>query len=239
MPGLKSDFNDAVDAPLIPMTTGDSLEASAAGGDPDAQFQLGVQYLYGTNVPKDPAKAAEWFRKSADQGLVPAIRELGILIASGEGVDPDPEEGARLLGRAADELDPSAMYHLGLMFEKGIGVDVDMQKAVRLLAYAAMMGYPGADIDAQRVDDALTEERNRRLRSRPVIKLMLSDVDVEAACCPRMLEDLLEQRTVFTESDDGPALLGDDADGVETVFHSCPYCGAQIQIVPRDKQYFG
>ena len=47
------------------------------------------------------------------------------------------------------------------------------------------------------------------------------------------------QRTVFTESEEGPALLGDDAQGFETVFHACPYCGAPIQIVPRDKQYFG
>lgn len=221
------------------MTTGDSLENAANAGGADDQFQLGVQYLYGTNVPKDPAKAAEWFRKAADQGHVPALRELGILTASGEGVTPDPEEGARLLGMAADELDPSAMYHLGLMFEKGIGVPTDKQKAVRMLAYAAMMGFPGADIDAQRLDDELTEERNRRLKSRPVIKLMLSDVDVEAACCKRMLDDLLEQRTVFTESDEGPALLGDDENGFETVFHECPYCSAKIQIVPRDKQYFG
>ena len=222
------------------MTAGDSLETMAAGGDPDSQFQLGVQYLYGTgDTPKDASKAAEWFRKAMESGHVPAIREYGILVASGEGVEADPEEGARILGRAADELDPSAMYHLGLMYEKGIGVPVDMQKAVRLLAYAAMMGYPGADIDAQRIDDILTEERNRHLKSRPVIKLMLSDVDVEAACCPRMLEDLLAQRTVFTESEEGPALLGDDAQGFETVFHSCPYCGAPIQIVPRDKQYFG
>ena len=31
------------------MTAGDSLETMAAGGDPDSQFQLGVQYLYGNN----------------------------------------------------------------------------------------------------------------------------------------------------------------------------------------------
>lgn len=205
----------------------------------DAQFQLGVQYMYGTDVPKDPSQAAAWFRRAADQGHVPAIRELGILVASGEGAEADPEEGARLLGRAADELDPGAMYHLGLMYEKGIGLPVDRQKAVRLLAYAAMMGYPGADTDAQRLDDELTEERNRKLRSRPVVKLMLSDADVEAACCGPMLEDLLAQRTVFTEAEDGPALLGEDRDGFDTVLHACPHCGARIQIVSRDREYFG
>ncbi|MDO5861591.1 MAG: sel1 repeat family protein [Thermoplasmata archaeon] len=221
------------------MATGEELIRAAESGNMDAQFQLGVQYMYGTDVPKDPARAAAWFGKAAEQGHVPAIRELGILTASGEGVEPDPVKGAQLLGRAADELDPSAMYHLGLMFEKGIGVDVDKQKAVRLLAYSAMMGYPGAEIDAQRLDDELTEERNRKLKARPVIKLMLSDVDVEAACCGPMLEDLLSQRTVFTEGEDGPALLGTDKQGFDTIYNACPYCGAPIQIVPRDKQYFG
>ena len=221
------------------MTSGDSLEHEALEGDMNAQYQLGIQYLYGTNVEKDTAKAAEWFSRAAAQGLVPAIRELGILTTAGDGVDPDPEKGAALLGKAADELDPSAMYHLGIMFEKGIGVPRDMQKAVRLLAYAAMMGYPGADIDAQRLDDILTEERNRKLKSRPVFKLQLSDADVEAACCAKMLEDLLDQYMVFTESEEGPALLGDDANGIENVFHACPYCGAKIEIVPRDKKYFG
>lgn len=216
-----------------------SLESKANEGDMDAQFQLGIQNLYGTGMPKDPAKAAEWFSKAADQGHVPSIRELGILKASGEGVEPDPKEGARLLGIASDELDPNAMYHLGLMFEKGIGVDADPQKAVRLLAYSAALGFPGADIDAQRLDDKLTAERNAKLRSRPVIKLQLSDVDVEAACCKKMLDDLLDQYMVFTESEEGPALLGDDANGIENVFHSCPYCGARIEIVPRDKVNFG
>lgn len=222
------------------MSSGELLERDAGSGDMDAQYQLGLQYLYGTGRDRDPSKAAEWFEKAAAQGHVPAMREYGILVASGEGVDPDPEEGARILGRAADELDPSAMYHLGLMYEKGIGLPVDRQRAVRLLAYAAMMGFPDADMDAQRLDDELTEERNRKLRSRPIVKLMLSDVDVEAACCRQMLDDLLEQRTVFTEDEDGsPALLGTDKDGFETVYRSCPYCGAPIQIVPKDKEYFG
>ncbi len=221
------------------MTTGTSLIEAAEAGDMEAQYQLGIQYLFGTDVPQDPAKAAGWFKKAADQGLVPAIRELGILMSSGEGIEPDPVQGAILIGRAADELDPSAMYHLGLMFERGIGVEEDKQKAVRLLAYAAMMGYPGAEIDAQRLDDILTAERNKKLKARPVIKLQLSSVDVEAACCPKMLEDLLAQRTVFTEGVDGPALLGEDRFGMDCVFDRCPYCNARIEIVPRDKKYFG
>ena len=72
-----------------------------------------------------------------------------------------------------------------------------------------------------------------------VVEHLAMDVDVEAACCAKILEDLLGQYMVFTESEEGPALLGDDANGIENVFHACPYCGARVEIVPRDKKYFG
>lgn len=215
----------------------EKITEAAEGGDAEAQYQLGLIYIYGTDEPKDPAKAAEWFSRSSEQGYLPATRELGIMYASGEGVDVDMEKAVHLLGNAADNLDPSALYHLGIMYEKGIGVPKDMQKAVRMLAYAAQMGYPGADIDAERVDGVLTEERNRKLRARPILKLQISDVDVEAACCKRMLDDLLEQNIVFVDTMQGPALLGEDKDGMDAVFHSCPYCGCAVEIIPHDRKF--
>lgn len=214
-----------------------SLLEQAEAGDAQSQYQVGLAYLYGTDVPKDTRKAAEWFSRSNDQDFLPARRELGILLASGDGVEPDMERAIQYLGQAADQLDPSALYHLGLMYEVGTGVPKDLQKAVRLLAYAAEMGYPGADIDAERLDAILTEERNRNLRARPILKLMISDVDVEAACCKRMLDQLLEQNIVFIDSYKGPALLGEDEDGMDTVLECCPYCGAPILHVPHDKQW--
>lgn len=214
-----------------------SLLEQAEAGDAQSQYQVGLAYLYGTDVPKDYAKAAEWFSRSNDQDFLPARRELGILLASGEGVEPDLQKAVLYLGQAADQLDPSALYHLGLMYEVGTGVPKDLQKAVRFLAYAAEMGYPGADMDAERIDAILTAERNRNLRARPIQKLMISDVDVEAACCKRMLDELLEQNIVFIDSYKGPALLGEDKDGMDTVLDSCPFCGAPVMQVPHDKKW--
>lgn len=210
---------------------------AAEGGDPEAQYQLGLIYLYGNDEPRDPAKAAQWFAKSSDQGFLPARRELGILLVSGEGVEKNLETGVQYLGQAADNLDPSALYHLGAMYEKGIGVEEDVQKAVRMYAYAAQLGYPGADLDADRLDQMLTAERNKRLRARPLLKLQLSNVDVEAACCKPMLDRLLAQDIIFTDTATGPALLGEDQYGMDAVFYSCPFCGAKIEYVPRDKKY--
>ena len=222
--------------PVIQMVS-DKLLIEAEGGNPEAQYQIGLNLLYGTDSPKDAAAAAEWFSKASAQGFLPARRELGILLASGEGVEPNMTMAVEYLSQAADNLDPSALYHLGLMYEVGTGVEKDLQKCVRMLAYAAEMGYPGADIDAERVDAILTAERNRKLRARPILHLMISDVDVEAACCKRMLDDLLEQDIVFIDTVRGPALLGEDEDGMDAVLERCPYCGAPIQLISHDRQF--
>lgn len=219
------------------MVNSEALLRAAEGGDPDAQYQLGLIYLYGNDAPKDAAKAFDWLSRAAAQNVVPAKRELGIMLASGEGTEKDVDRAVQMLSDAADDLDPGALYHLGLMYEEGTGVPKDLQRSVRMLAYAASMGFPGADVDAERVDGILTEERNRKLRARPILKLQISDVDVEAACCKRMLDALLEQDIVFTETAQGPALLGEDSDGMDAVFTSCPYCGKPMQIIPHDTKF--
>ena len=152
-------------------------------------------------------------------------------------MEQDFETAVQYLSDAADQLDPSALYHLGIMYEHGIGVPKDLQKAVRMLAYAAEMGYPGADTDAERVDKILYEERKTKLRARPLLHLQISDVDVEAACCKQMLDKLLDEEIVFIDSYKGPALLGEDKDGMDAVLDCCPYCGAKIQIIPRDTKF--
>ena len=219
------------------MTDSDTLVEKAENGDAESQYKLGLNYIYGTDVPKDASKAAEWFKKASDQGFLPARRELGILLAAGDGVEPDMETAVQYLSQAADELDPSALYHLGLMFEVGIGVEKDLQKAVRMLAYAAEMGYPGADTDAERIDKILYEERKKKLRARPLLNLQISDVDVEAACCKQMLDKLLDEEIVFIDSYKGPALLGEDKDGMDAVLDCCPFCGKKIEIIPRDTKF--
>lgn len=54
---------------------------AAEGGMPEAQFNLGILYLNGQGVPRNPDKAVEWIKKSARQGLKEAkdtLAELGI-----------------------------------------------------------------------------------------------------------------------------------------------------------------
>lgn len=66
------------------------LRERAAAGDPEAQFSLGKNYEGGrSGLKKDYAEAANWYRKSADQGNVYAQASLGILYHSGKGLPHD------------------------------------------------------------------------------------------------------------------------------------------------------
>jgi TPR repeat protein len=66
------------------------LKERAAAGDPEAQFTLGKNYEAGrSGLKKDYAEAANWYRKSAEQGNVYAQASLGILYHSGKGLPHD------------------------------------------------------------------------------------------------------------------------------------------------------
>jgi len=50
---------------------------------------LGISYESGTGVPKDAAKAGEWYQKAAAEGHANAQKNLGVMYANGEGVAKD------------------------------------------------------------------------------------------------------------------------------------------------------
>ncbi|MGH9500421.1 MAG: GAF domain-containing protein [Terriglobales bacterium] len=68
----------------------EALEKLAANGDPAAQFDLGVRYSTGDQVPQDYAQAVRLFSLSAEQGSVAAQAMLGNCYAAGRGIPPDP-----------------------------------------------------------------------------------------------------------------------------------------------------
>ena len=45
-------------------------------GDPDSQYNLAIDYLFGWRIKKNEAEAFKWFRKAAEQGYESAIAQL-------------------------------------------------------------------------------------------------------------------------------------------------------------------
>ena len=65
------------------------LQKLADQGNADAQWQMGVRYHSGENVPHDDAQAMQWFLRAAEQGHVAAQSALGAYYWAGRGVPED------------------------------------------------------------------------------------------------------------------------------------------------------
>lgn len=65
------------------------LRKLADQGDADAQYQLGMRYHNGEEVPHDDVQAVQWYLRAADQGHVSAQSSLGAYYWAGRGVPED------------------------------------------------------------------------------------------------------------------------------------------------------
>ena len=138
-----ADFNDGLAAYLD-----SNYEAAmgiwlpmAEGGDAGAQFAVGLLHEQGQGVAVDPATAARWYRRAADQGNADAQLSLGSLHASGTGVSRNQAEAARWFGAAARQSNPQALYKLAEAYLFGTGVNADRDYAAELLRTASDLGY--------------------------------------------------------------------------------------------------
>lgn len=119
----------------------ETLRNKAYKGDADAQFSLGSKFYDGEGVPKDSAKAFEWYQKAADQGHASAQSSLGMMYAAGHGVPKDYAKAADWLQRAAMQGDAIAQSLLGAMYEEGLGVPKDAAKSVEWHQKSAAQNY--------------------------------------------------------------------------------------------------
>ena len=119
-----------------------SLEKQASSGDSEAQYTLGLNYLYGRNYfTQNTQLALQWLTKAADNQVTEAQIELGNLYFNGTEVERDYEQAAYWLEFAASSGDPDAQYLLGRLFQKGWGVARDKSVAVMWYRRAANQGH--------------------------------------------------------------------------------------------------
>jgi TPR repeat protein len=71
------------------------------GGDPVAQFGLGLCLAEGIGVEQNDQAALDWFRRAAE--TLPAAQcWCGKMLAEGRGCDPDPDAAQAWLLRASE-----------------------------------------------------------------------------------------------------------------------------------------
>src|SRR5436309_4023512 len=103
----------------------------ADSGAADAQVNLGLMYAKGEGVPKDAAKAVEWYQKAAAQGDAQAQVRLGRMYAKGEGGPKDAAKAVEWYQKAAVQGDDAARISVGLASVIGDGVPEDSVRALR------------------------------------------------------------------------------------------------------------
>lgn len=117
-----------------------TIRDAAAAGDGSAQFELGVRYVEGHGVPRDPKAAFQWFEKAAGQGLAPAQYRLGSLYEKGIGVDRDYVQARKWYQRAAEAGNARAMHNLAVLYAEGGDGKPDYVTAANWFRKAAEYG---------------------------------------------------------------------------------------------------
>jgi len=199
---------------------------------PESAYQKGIECLR-----TDPKRAVKCLKKASDLGHVPAMRDLGLMYLQGNGVEKDHGKAYSYISTASKEMDPESIYILATMYEKGMGVERDLYESLKLFAFSANMNHIGADMDADRVDAQISAERREKLRSRPILNLEISDVDVEAACCKKLYDEVLAETMYVVDTYQGPELVGEDEKGFEVIHEKCPFCNKNVKKIARNKKY--
>ena len=131
-----------------------SLEAAAARGDVEAQYNLGLLYDLDQGVRQDYQKAIEWYEKAAAQGDVDAQYNLGSLYAQGRGVKQDYQKAREWLEKSAAQGYAGAQCLLGTLYEKGNGVRRDLATAKDYYKKACDNGFMKGCYEYRRLNDA-------------------------------------------------------------------------------------
>ncbi|WP_428687873.1 peptidoglycan-binding protein [Roseibium sp.] len=117
-----------------------ALRSAAAGGNPAAEFLVGVKYTEGKGVPADLAKAAVWYHKAAEKGLGPAQYRLASLYEKGRGVEKDISKAKAWYTKAAQAGNAKAMHNLAVLYAEGGGEQPDYAAAAKWFEQAANFG---------------------------------------------------------------------------------------------------
>jgi len=132
----------------------------APQGDVRAQFALGVMYLEGRGVARDPERAAGWIQRSARAGFLPSQTVLGRMYLLGLGLPEDAGEALKWYRAAAAYGDVNAQGALGLIYDQGwAGLPANPVVAAQWLALAEKGGSRVATKHLERVRARLSPEQ--------------------------------------------------------------------------------
>ncbi len=114
------------------------LTTAASRGDREAQFRIGARFL-SDGAQADPATAARWLARAAEQGHTESQFVLASLYERGAGVPKDEGLARELYRKAASAGHIRAMHNLGVLLAAQ-DTPQDYQEAARWFMSAAAAG---------------------------------------------------------------------------------------------------
>lgn len=113
---------------------------SAAQGNNDARFSLGLAYEDGVGVRLDLMKALQWIRMAADDGFAPAQYYLGRMFRRGNAIPQSDADAFEWFSKAASNGHVEATNALALMHHEGQATPVDHETEMKWYRRAAEAG---------------------------------------------------------------------------------------------------
>ncbi|MCL2009918.1 MAG: hypothetical protein FWG71_05155 [Synergistaceae bacterium] len=189
--------------------------------DPRSMTAIGSLYDYGEGLPKDVAKAAEWYMKAAENGEYRAIAQLANFSLTGAGgVEQNPAEWRGRL-EEIEGRDGYADYILASFCLSGYGGEKDIEKAYSLLdALVNRRGYSQLADELKRAEILLADKRDGVLDAETLINEMGRD---RAA-----FEESYKDRRIVVNG------LFRTAERVSDYGYVVRISGSQSHTIPRD-----
>ena len=144
--------------------------------DPRCMTAIGSLYDYGEGLPKDDAKAAEWYTKAAEEGEYRAIAQLANFSLTGAGgVAQNPTEWRGRL-EEIEGKDAYADYILASFYIGGYGGGKDLDKACAILdTLVNKRGYSQLADELKRASALLADKKAGVLEAATMINEMIRD----------------------------------------------------------------
>lgn|GEM_PF-1778899 len=129
------------------MANHQQMKVAAEKNDPNAQYVLGMQYLTGLSISKDPGEniqdeklAFKWFSRAAEMGNEKAMFQLSLIFNEGRIQPKNDKLAFSWMEKSAKKGYKDAKTQLGLYHLLGTGCNKDSFKAIRYFLETANEG---------------------------------------------------------------------------------------------------
>lgn len=164
---LNEDKNWTCNYSCFSINTTNNLSYSSID-NAEHQYNRGLRYKNGYEYERDPQKAFECFKKSAELECAKAQYELGVFYAKGIGIEQDNDKAALWYLKAAEHGCDDAQYAVGMCYLQGKGEKRDLFKAYNMFKQASLFGNKKAKKIIHCVDDTFAIPQKYTLIKGPV-----------------------------------------------------------------------